>query len=138
MYAALAGDVLCGTPLERIRLANLRYIELYEHHAGVLELIEQVATFNDEFRVMRLDLPQRFITRIERAVRRILADGQRIGTVDARVLANALGGMVDNFCFTWFVLEESFDRDVALRTVDEIWARVLGLAFDVGSEPSLE
>lgn len=129
VYKALSVRAEGDTPRARIRAANMRYIELYETHASILALIEQVATFDDHFLSMRLDLRRRFIQRIERAVERIMAaaDDEVSSKLDVKTMANALGGMTDNFCYTWFVLKESFDREAALFTLNEIWARALGL-----------
>jgi AcrR family transcriptional regulator len=127
MYGALDGRTLgAGASLARIQAANRSYIDLYERHAGLLALIEQVATFDDDFRAMRLDLRQRFVNRIQRAVERLPApgDGAELA-LDPRVAANALGGMVDNLCYTWFVLKEPFEREEVLRALDAIWARAL-------------
>jgi AcrR family transcriptional regulator len=133
MYAALEthGE---GSTYERIHAANRRYLDLYERHAGILALIEQVATFDEHFRTMRLGLRQRFIERIERAVVRLYAEnGSDFPPLDPRTVANALGGMVDNFSYTWFVLKEPFERETALATLDEVWARTLGLPEGMGS-----
>jgi AcrR family transcriptional regulator len=128
VYGALEGGVAGGTPLERIQASNRRYLELYERHADMLALIEQVATFDERFRAMRLELRLRFVARIERAVRRIQSqDNLSVEPMDPGMVANALGGMVDNFSFAFFVLREPFDRTVALETLDEIWRRALGL-----------
>jgi AcrR family transcriptional regulator len=128
MYSALDTNVVGATPLERIRAANLRYLELYERNAGMIALIEQVATFDEHFLRTRLELRRRFVERIERAIERIYKRGESsVDEIDPHVAANALGGMVDNFAFAWFVLKEPFDRDVALRTLDAVWMRALGL-----------
>lgn len=126
IYSALEGRTLGETPADRIRGANRRFLELYERHKGVLALIEQVATFDDYFLAMRRDLRQRFILRMEPAVRRIIeqsGDSQ----LDPHVVANALGGMIDNFCYWWFVMDEPFDRETAVDTLDQVWIRTLGL-----------
>jgi hypothetical protein len=112
---------------------------LYERHADILALIEQVATFDERFRVMRLELRGRFVARIERAVRRIQSQGDAaVEPMDPRMVANALGGMVDNFSFACFVLGEPFDRSEALETLDEIWRRTLGLPKVVSAPPKVD
>jgi AcrR family transcriptional regulator len=131
IYAALETNGE-GSTLDRIHAANRRYMDLYERHAEILALIEQVATFDDHFLAMRLDIRRRFIARIERALRRLHAEGDET-SLDARAAANALGGMVDNVSYTLFVLKEPFDRETALITLDEIWARALGLPSAVAS-----
>jgi AcrR family transcriptional regulator len=136
VYSALEAGVGGGSPLERIQASNRRYLELYERHADMLALIEQVATFDESFRAMRLELRRRFVARIERAVRRIQSQGDAaVEPMDPRMVANALGGMVDNFSFAFFVLGEPFDRTEALETLDEIWRRTLGLSRVVSAPP---
>jgi AcrR family transcriptional regulator len=128
MYAALEVGVPGATSLERIHAANRRYLELYAEHAPFIALIEQVATFDERFRAMRLELRRRFVNRIERAIVGIYArEESALPGLDPHLLANALGGMVDNFSYVWFVLDEPFDRDAATHTLDTVWARALGL-----------
>lgn len=130
IFAALKGGPNLGsTPLERIHNANARYIDLYGSHAVILALIEQVATSDAEFLGTRLDLRRRFIARVERAVSRLVDAGEASGVdgLDPHIVANALGGMIDNFCYAWFVLKEPFEKEAALHTLDTIWANALGL-----------
>jgi AcrR family transcriptional regulator len=135
VYGALDGRVGGDSALQRIQASNRRYFALYERHAEILGLIEQVATFDEDFRVMRLNIRYRFITRIERAVRRIQNQSEgSFKALDPRLVASALGGMVDNFSFAVFVLGEPFERKQALDTLDEIWRRVFGLPTG-GSRP---
>lgn len=130
MYAALEVGVPGATALERIHAANRRYLELYAEHAAFIALLEQVATFDERFRTMRLDLRRRFVNRIERAIIGIYGrDESSAPALDPHLVANALGGMVDNFSYVWFVLDEPFDWDTATHTLDTIWARTLGLAM---------
>jgi AcrR family transcriptional regulator len=136
LYLALDGRVLGGTAEHRIREANRRYIDLYEEHAAMMALIEQVATFNPVFLEMRRHLRGQHVERIERAIRRIADQaGTPSTTLDPHVTANVLGGMVDNLCYWWFVMGEPFDRDMALHTLDEVWFRALGLDVPLLAEP---
>jgi AcrR family transcriptional regulator len=115
-----------ATTKERISAANSDYLKVYERHAVMLGLIVQVATYNEEFRRLRLDLRDRFVERIARAFDRFAEDpANRV--YDSWVAASALGGMVDDLAYTWFVLGQKLDRKVALRTVDTIWFRALNL-----------
>jgi AcrR family transcriptional regulator len=111
-----------------IRAGNELFIDLYERHAAMLALIEQVATFSEDFRHMRLELRHRLVRRAEHSIMRLIADGEaEIGSLEPRMLANALSGMVENFAYAWFILGEPYDRDSALGTLDEIWSRALGV-----------
>ena len=119
-----------GSTADRIRTENRRYIELYERHAAMLGLIEQVGTLA-EFHELRREMRGRFVARVETAIRQLKHDGATAGEpLDPHVVANALVGMLDNFGYTWFVLKEPFDKDVALANLDAIWIRTLGLAAE--------
>jgi AcrR family transcriptional regulator len=115
-------------PRDRIRAINRRYMELYERHALVLGLIEQVGNLG-EFHGLRRALRARFVDRVERVIRGLEADRETgPEPLDPHLIASALVGMIDSFAYSWFVLEEPFDREVALANLDAIWLRTLGIA----------
>jgi len=126
MYEALDASVTEVRGPELIRNANQVFVEVYERHASIFALIEQVATFDDYFREMRLKIRRKLVRRVERAVTSMVERGEaEFGGIDRHSLAGALAGMVDNFAYMWFVLEEPTDRDTALDTLDELWSRAL-------------
>ncbi|MEA2318093.1 MAG: hypothetical protein QOD44_2282 [Solirubrobacteraceae bacterium] len=129
VHGVLSEPGFRGLPLEaRIPLAGRRYLEVYERYAGILALIEQVATFDEHFRDVRIELRRRFVARIEAVIERIHEErGDGGEPLDARVTAHALGGMIDQFAHVWFVQREPFDREVAVTTLDRICGRALGL-----------
>jgi AcrR family transcriptional regulator len=133
MYRSLDAAALEDQASELIRAANELFIDLYQRHAPTLALIEQVATISEDFRKMRLELRQRLVKRVEHAIARMASNGEtQIDTLDRRVLANALAGMVENFAYAWFILEEPFVRARAINTLDEIWMRSLGIKAPSG------
>jgi AcrR family transcriptional regulator len=126
VYASLDADDE-GSTADRIRALNRRYVELYERHAAMLGLIEQVGTLA-EFHGLRRDLRSRFVERVEHAIRTLKDSGEStVEPLDPHVMANALAGMLDNFAYTWFVLKEPFDADTALQNLEAIWIRTLAL-----------
>ena len=127
VYAAL--DALDeGSAAERISAANLRHIELYEQHAIVLGLIEQVGNLA-QFSELRRDMRRRSVERAERLIKRLKAEGATgAEPLDPHMMATALVGMTDSFAYTWFVLGESFNRTKALRNLDAVWLRTLGIS----------
>jgi AcrR family transcriptional regulator len=115
-------------PEDRIRATNRRYMELYERHALVLGLIEQVGNLG-EFHGLRRALRARLVDRVEHVIRGLRADGEAgPEPLDPHLVASALVGMVDSFAHSWFVLKEPFDREAALANLDAIWLRTLGIA----------
>ncbi len=125
IYEALRSPAPGKDLVTRVRLANRQFMDLYRKHADLIGLIEQVATFNSEFREMRLELRRVQVERVEKALKSRYDEG--LLDIDPHVAANALGSMMDNFAFVWFVLELPFDRETALDTLDEIWLRSLRL-----------
>lgn len=112
--------------VDRVRAAIRRYLELYERHAPILGLIEQVGVLT-EFHELRRELRNQYVEQVERTISRLRADDES-KALDAHILANALVGMIDNFAYTWFVLDEPFAQQAVLDTLDAIWLRSLGLA----------
>ncbi|HEX3802002.1 MAG TPA: helix-turn-helix domain-containing protein [Solirubrobacteraceae bacterium] len=134
MYWALDQAVEGHGAVDLIDSANAAFIDLYETHAPMLALIEQVATFDDHFRQARLDLRRRHARRVNRAIEGMCESGEaHVDGLDAHVLAHALAGMAENFAYAWFILNEPFDRDVAVTTLNRIWARVLQIDSPTGS-----
>jgi AcrR family transcriptional regulator len=115
------------TVYEAILRANRRYYEIYKSRGRMMGIVEQVATFNDELRAMRRQIRQRFVERSERSIRRWQGEGLADPVVDARYAANALGSMVDRTIYTWIVLGEPHDPEVALATLSRLWVNALGL-----------
>jgi AcrR family transcriptional regulator len=126
MYRALDQAVQGQRAVDLIASANTVFIDVYATHAPMLALIEQVATFDEHFRQARLDLRRRLVRRVDTAIAGMCESGEaQIDGLDRHVLAHALAGMAENFAYAWFILNEPFERDVALRTLNTIWARVL-------------
>jgi AcrR family transcriptional regulator len=118
--------------LWRISRANLRYLSIYRDNRRLMAVLEQVATFNDEMRAMRRETRTAFVERAQRSIERMQAEGLAHRDLDARYAANALGAMVDRFCYVTFVLDEPFELEEAARTLSVLWARSLGLDIPEG------
>ena len=118
--------------LWRITRANRRYLRIYQENRRLMAVLEQVATFNDEMRAMRRETRTAFVQRAQRSIERMQAAGLAHRDLDARYAANALGAMVDRFCYVTFVLDEPFELEEAARTLSILWARSLGLDVPEG------
>lgn len=119
------------SPLVRIETATRNYLRAYQQHAGLLAILEQVATFNPDFRAMRVQIRQTFRNRTARGIARMQREGWIDRSLQPQCAAEALTSMVSNFCYVWLVLGEDYEEDVAVRTLTILWARGLGL--DVSS-----
>jgi AcrR family transcriptional regulator len=115
------------TPWQVVEAANRRYITAYRRNAQLMATLEQVATFNDDVRKLRLELRDRFVDRNTRAIKRWQRAGLADPDIDAGYAANALGTMVDRFAYTWFVLGQTFDEERAVETLTRLWLQSLGI-----------
>jgi AcrR family transcriptional regulator len=128
MYqAAVAPHDMDRSPQARIEHVTREYLRAYQQHAGLMGILEQVATFNPGFREMRRDIRQAFRKRTESGIRRL----QKQGLVDAALapqcVAEALTSMVSNFCYVSMVLGEAYEEEEAVQTLTTIWLRGIGL-----------
>lgn len=114
-------------PLVRIETATRNYLRAYQQHAGMLAILEQVATFNADFRAMRVQIRQTFRNRTARGIARMQNEGLVDASLPPQCTAEALTSMVSNFCYVWLVLGEDYDEDDAVRTLTILWARGIGL-----------
>ena len=119
-----------SAPWDLVEHSNLRYIRAYRRNAALMATLEQVATFNDEVRQLRLDLRRLFVQRNARAIERWQKAGVADPDLDPIYAANALGTMVDRFAYTWFVLGEDFDEARAVETLTRVWLQALGIEHD--------
>lgn len=119
-------------PLASIEAANRRFLLAWERNARILAVLDQVATFNDEFRGLWRSIRRLFVERAERGLRQLQSEGRADPTLDAHVAASALGGMVENFARSWLLHGEAFDQEVAIATLTRLWAQAIGLTYSPG------
>lgn len=114
-------------PVDRIRDANRHYLEFYRDHAGLLAVIDQMATFDVRVRDARRERHDRFARAIEGRIR----SHQREGLVDRRIdpyfAANALGGMVTAMATHLFVHGTSDDIGHAVEQLTLLWTNAIGV-----------
>ncbi len=122
------------TVWERIARANREYFEAYKRNARMMAIIEQVATFNDEFRQLRRETRYAAMNRSQRAIEHWQREGLVPADLDPRYAASALGSMVDRSIYVWLVLGESFEEGPALATLNLLCGRALGLPVGPASE----
>lgn len=135
MYeAATVPEDVEHEPHVRIEHSTRAYLRTYQEHAGLMAILEQVATFNPGFREMRRDIRQAFRDRTERGLRRLQREGLVDPTLSPKCAAEALGSMVSNFCYVSFILGEVYDEEESVRTITDLWVRGIGLAPRAGGD----
>jgi len=111
----------------RIAIANERYFAAYRQCARLLEVVQQAAVVDESFRDILVDLRRAHVDRVARAIRRMQSDGTASIDLDPHTSAAALCGMVEGFARHWLGQGEQHDEELALRTLDALWVRALGI-----------
>ncbi|GAB2822256.1 hypothetical protein GCM10022221_20280 [Actinocorallia aurea] len=115
-------------PAARIRRANRDFYEAYQRNAKIMPIIEQVATFNEEFKELRRKHRAATVTRSTRAIQRWQREGLVDPSLDAATAALALAAMVDHSLYLWIVQgEDTENTERLLDTLDTLNIRALGL-----------
>lgn len=115
-------------PADRIRRANRAYYQAYLRNAGMMAIIEQVATFNVEFQELRRQHRAVSIGRSARAIRRWQQAGLIPADPDPEMTARALAAMVDHTLYLWLVQgEDPPGTERLLDALDTLSIRALGL-----------
>ena len=128
LYIAATGTRdTANDPVARIEATTRSYVRAYREQAGLLAILEQVATISPRFREMRRGIREIFRTRSAKGIRRLQEAGRVDPTLSPEIVAEVLTSMTSNFCYVWLVLGEDYDEDEAVRTITTIWARGIGL-----------
>ncbi|MFW0784843.1 TetR/AcrR family transcriptional regulator [Gordonia sp. CPCC 206044] len=114
-------------PAERLIASNRAYYQAYRRNAAMLAIVEQVATFNDEFRELRHQHRAQLIERSAAAITNWQAEGRVRSTLDPTMAARAMAAMVDHTLYLWLVQGEDADEAALLDTLDEMCLGALGL-----------
>ena len=130
MYSVLSTPDI-SDPIERIAVANARYLAVHRETARLLEVVAQAAVDDASFRAVLTDLRRTHVDRVGKSIRAMQREGLVERSLDARVSAAALCAMVEGFARHWL---DADGRSGALapdapivRTLTELWARALGL-----------
>lgn len=116
-----------GGPVARIQQSNRRFVAMYQANAPLLALFEQVTTFDEQVRQLRLRVRERIVTRLSSSIRRMQTAGQVREDLDPHCTASLLISMTNSTVHYWLGLGEEFDEELLLLTMDQVWAGALGL-----------
>src|SRR2546423_2987761 len=104
-------------PLASIEAANRRFLLAWERNAPILAVLDQVATFNDEFRDLWRSIRRLFVERAERGLILLQSEGRADPTPDAPVAARAPRGLGGDFAPSWVLPRRGFQPGGALTTL---------------------
>ncbi|MBN9062153.1 MAG: hypothetical protein BGP06_05115 [Rhizobiales bacterium 65-9] len=114
-----------GSHRDRIEFANRHYFEAMQRNRKILKALLQIANFNPEFSAVYGELRSRFITRIERDLRRKIGQGV-VRPLDTRLTSYALGLMIESIAYAWLVTgyepwSETFELEAMVKEVTDLW-----------------
>lgn len=115
---------------DRIDRANRGYLDAYRSNARLLDVVEQAATTDPDFRAVLAGLRRTHVERVAATIRRLQSEGLARNDLDAHAAAAALCAMVEGFARHWFGRGEDHDEDVAVSTLTALWVGALGLSGD--------
>lgn len=128
MFAASeVGSRLVVGPIAKVEIANRGYLRAYARNARIMRVVEEVAPYDDYSRDLLADIRARFVKRNEASIRRLQELGLADQHVDARIAASALGGMVEQYARTVFLMGEPYDEDTAVEVLTRLWVQALGM-----------
>lgn len=122
------------SPAARLIATNRSYYQAYRRNAKLMAIVEQVATFNNEFRELRQEHRRGLIDRTARAIARWQEQGDVRASLDPVMAARAMAAMVDHSLYLWLVQGDEADEGSLLDTLDQMCIGALGL--DLGDAES--
>jgi AcrR family transcriptional regulator len=121
------------TEYDRIRNANLRYLQRYRDNGKIMGVIEEVSRYDSYVNDARMRRQKHFADRAEASIRRLQDQGAADPEVDAEIAAMALGSMIGRFAELWLVAQwADYEFDAAVDQISRLWANAIGL--DVPSQ----
>jgi AcrR family transcriptional regulator len=116
-------------PVERIRAANRHFLETYRDNAGILRVIEQVVTFDEDALETRRRRDLAFAAALEKRTRQYQEAGLIDERIDPRIASQALGGMVFNFANYLYAQGRPAEHelDAVVEQLTLLWVNALGM-----------
>ncbi|WP_180903287.1 TetR/AcrR family transcriptional regulator [Nonomuraea indica] len=133
--ASVVGPAAPGEPYARIEAANRLYLRAWAANSRLIRMLEQAATAEESFRELLLELREVFVRRGAQGLRRLQDQGLADPSLDPRLTAVMLGGMVEHFAHVWLDLGERADEETAVGLLTTLWARAIGLTPTSDTSP---
>lgn len=114
-------------PVARIAEANRRYLDSFNKHFRLLQILEQVSTTEPAYRNRLAEFRHGYVERAVAGIRRLQEEGLVDPTLDAYLAGSALCAMVEGFGRQWIGRAETHDPQLVTDTLTNLWASALGL-----------
>ena len=121
-------------PIDRIALANERYLIVHRQTARLMEVLAQAAVNDASFRAVLANLRSTHVDRVAKTIVKLQKEGLAVPTLDPHTSAAALCAMVEGFARFWLDGDRPAGRSkkaqaTSVETLTELWARSLGLVY---------
>lgn len=116
------------SPAERLIASNRSYYRAYRRNAKMMAIVEQVATFNEEFKQLRQEHRAQLTDRTSRAIARWQQEGRAAPDLDPVLAARAMAAMLDHTLYLWLIQGDDADEAALLDTLDRMCLGALGLS----------
>jgi AcrR family transcriptional regulator len=128
MFAAsVVGPGVPDDPHRRIEAANRLYLRAWSANSRLVRMLEHAAMAEESFAALLLELREVFVRRGAEGLRRLQEQGLADPSLDPRLTAIMLGGMVEHFAHVWLDLGEHADEQAAVTLLTRLWAGAIGL-----------
>lgn len=107
------------------------YLRAYAANAGMMAVLEQVATFNPRLAEIRRQTRRFWVDQVTIAIRDMQQRGQVHESIDPGYAATALGSMIDRSAYLWNVLGEPYELEPAVRQLTILYCGALGVPVRV-------
>lgn len=114
-------------PAAVIESAVRQIIVSYRADHVLIDIMEQLAASQDEFRTLYLQLRGQSIEALAEFVEAVQRQGVADPELDPLLTGRALLSQVSHSCHMWFALGEPYEEDAAVRTITRLWVGGLGL-----------
>lgn len=114
-------------PVGVIRSAVRRIIVSYRADHVLIDIMEQLAASQEEFRTLYLQLRGQSIEALAEFVEAAQRQGAADPALDPILTGRALLSQISHSCHMWFALREPYDEDAAVETITKLWVGGLGL-----------
>lgn len=113
-------------PLENLRESSRRYLRTYWENRQLISALVEMAAAVPACAARWWDLRMHTYRRMERYLRHAATTSE----LDTRLTASALGGMVEQFAYHWFIEAARNNKRVpsiqtAAETVSQVWYRAI-------------
>ena len=121
-----------ASDFDRLRRANLRYLERYRQNSRIMGVIEEVSRYDEHVNAVRMQRQKHFATRAERAIRRLQDSGDADPSIEPEIAALALGAMVARVAELWLVEHwADYDIETVADQLTRLWANAIRLHQDL-------